>query len=108
MLMMLLYILSIFNSFESLPAEIKTKLENEFRSHKKVEYSIVKPITGYKSVEFKNDEDINVIGSTAYIPVNVIDKNGKCKRTTLSVRVKVFDDVFVAVENIDKWNKLKA
>jgi flagella basal body P-ring formation protein FlgA len=108
MLMMLFYILSIFNSYESLPTEIRAKLESEFNSYKKVEFSVVKSVKQYKSIVLKEGENINVIGSTAYIPVNVVDRNGKNKRTTLSVRVKIFEDVFVAVENIDKWSKLKS
>jgi len=104
--MFLFYILSVFNTYESLPYEIRAKLEAEFVDYKKVEFSVVKFPKNYDRINLKADEDINVIGSTAYIPVNVIDKNGRSKRTTLSVRVKLFEDVFVAVKDLEKWQQL--
>lgn len=107
MMLMLLYILSIFNSYTSLPNEVKAKLESEFSTYKKVEFSVVKSLDEFKSIKLNNDDDINIIGSTAYIPVNVVYKNGKNKRTTISVRVKVFEDVYVAVNNISRWSRLK-
>lgn len=108
MLMFLFYILSVFNSYESLPSEIRAKLEAEFTNHKKVEFSVVKFPKDYESFNLKEDEEINIIGTTAYIPINVVDKFGRSKRTTLSVRVKVFEDVFVAVNNVEKWQQLNA
>jgi len=40
MLMFFFYILSVFTSYESLPSDIKAKLEAEFSNHKKVEFEI--------------------------------------------------------------------
>ena len=108
MLMFLFYILSVFTSYESLPTEIQNKLEAEFSSYKKVEFEVVNAPKNYKSIKLKENENINVIGKTAYVPIISTDKRGKEKRTTLSVRVKIYDDVFVAIKNIKKREQLEA
>jgi len=106
MLMFLFYILSAITSFESLPNEIKAKLQSEFRSHKRVEFEIVNAPNNVQNVWMNNDDNINVIGSVAYIPVNIIDNNGKNARTNISVRVKIYEDVYVAMKNINKREQL--
>ncbi len=108
MLMFLFYILSVFTSYESLPTEIKNKLEAEFSSHKKVEFEVVKAPKNYRSIKLKENENINIIGKTAYVPIISTDKRGKKKRTTLSVRVKIYDDVFVAIKDVKKREELQA
>ncbi|MBU0472803.1 MAG: flagellar basal body P-ring formation chaperone FlgA [Bacteroidetes bacterium] len=106
MLMFFFYILSVITSFESLPIEIKDKLQSEFSSHKKVEFEIVNAPKEYKDIFIKKGEDINVIGSIAYVPVSVIDKRGSEKRTTISVKVKIYEDVFVSMKDVDKREQL--
>lgn len=106
--MFLFYILSIFTSFESLPSDIKAKLESEYSTYKKVEFEVVKKPKGYKNILFDKNDDINIVGSTAYIPIYAIDFKGNKKRTTLSVKVKIYEDVFVAMDGVKKWDQLKA
>ncbi len=108
MLMFFFYILSVFTSYESLPSDIKAKLEAEFSNHKKVEFEIVKAPKNFKSIKYRKNEDISVIGSTAYLPIEVIDSRGNKKRTTLSIRAKIYEDVFVAINDVKKRNQLKA
>ncbi|MDA3859904.1 MAG: flagellar basal body P-ring formation chaperone FlgA [Melioribacteraceae bacterium] len=108
MLMFLFYILSVFTSYESLPTEIKVKLEAEFSSHKNDEFEVVNCPKNFKNIQYRKNEDLNVIGSTAYIPIEITDNKGNKKRTTLSVRVKIYEDVFVAMNSVKKYNQLKA
>jgi flagella basal body P-ring formation protein FlgA len=106
MLMFLFYILSAITSFESLPVEIKDKLQSEFSSYKRVEFEVVNAPQNFKTIKTKEDDNVNVVGSMAYLPVNIIDKNGKNIRTNLSFRVKIYDDVYVAMKNIEKRDQL--
>ncbi len=108
MLMFLLYILSVFNSNQPLPREIENKLEEKFSSYKRVEFAVVKSNKTYSSIRLKENEDINIIGKTAYVPIVAIDKRGNEKRTTLSVRVKIYEDVYVAVRDIKRREQLQA
>lgn len=108
MLMFLIYILSVFNSNQPLPREIKNKLEEKFSSYKRVEFAVVKSNMTYASIKLKENEDINVIGKTAYVPIVAVDKRGNVKRTTLSVRVKTYEDVYVAVRDIRRRKQLQA
>lgn len=108
MLMFFFYILSAITTYDSLPSDIKSKLEAEFSNHKKVEFEIVKSFKNVKSIKYRKSEDISVIGSIAYVPVEVIDQRGKTKRTTLSVRAKIYEDVFVAVNDVKKRDPLQA
>jgi len=106
MLMFLFYILSAITSFESLPIEIKDKLQSEFSSYKRVEFEVVNAPKNFKTIKTKENDNVNIVGSMAYLPVNIIDKNGKNIRTNLSFRVKIYDDVYVAMKNIEKRDQL--
>jgi flagella basal body P-ring formation protein FlgA len=102
MLMMLFYILSFTLSFNDLPKEIKSKLQQEFSDYSRVEFEVLKAPKNIKKVLFKETDDINVIGNTAYVPVYSVDRRGKKKRTTISVRVKLYKEVYVSMNNIKK------
>jgi len=106
MLMLLFYILSSITSFESLPIEIKDKLQSEFSSYKRVEFEVVNAPKNFKTIKTKENDNVNVVGSMAYLPVNIVDNKGKNIRTNLSFRVKIYDDVYVAIKNIEKRDQL--
>jgi len=100
--MLLLYILSFTTSINDLPIEIKSRLDVEFSSYSRVEYEVVKAPKDLSKVYFNKNDDINVIGSVVYIPISLVDKRGKNKRTTISVRVKTFGKVYVSTKDITK------
>lgn len=102
MLMLLLYILSFATSIDDLPKEIKSRLEMKFSNFHRVEYEVVKAPKELNKIYFNEDDDINIIGSTAYIPISQIDKRGKKKRTTISVRVKIYEKVYISTKDITK------
>ncbi len=102
MLMLLLYILSFTVSIGDLPKDIKSRLELEFSNYSRVEYEVVKAPKELSKIYFDKNDDINVIGSTAYIPVYLTDKRGIKKRTTISVRVKLYEKVYISTKDITK------
>ena len=102
MLMLLLYILSFTVSIGDLPKDIKSRLEQEFSNYSRVEYEVVKAPNELNKIYFDKNDDINVIGSTAYIPVYLTDKRGTKKRTTISVRVKLYEKVYISTKDIAK------
>jgi flagella basal body P-ring formation protein FlgA len=102
MLMMLLYILSFTTSFNDLPQDIKSKLQLEFSDYSRVEFEVLKAPKNLNKIIVKETDDINVIGNTAYVPIYTIDKKGKKRRTTISVRVKLYEEVYVSMADIKK------
>ena len=102
MLMLLIYILSFTVSIGDLPKDIKSRLELEFSNYSRVEYEVVKAPNELNKIYFDKNDDINVIGSTAYIPVYLTDKRGTKKRTTISVRVKLYEKVYISTKDITK------
>jgi len=108
MLMIFIYILSFIVSFNTLPKEIKNKLEKEFSGYSRVEFEILKAPKNTIKVSFNETDDINIIGNIAYVPVLAVDKRGRRKRTTISVKVKLFDKVYVSMKDIKKWEPINA
>jgi len=102
MLILFIYILSFITSVDDLPKDIKSKLEMEFSNYTRVEYRVVKAPKELNKIYFNEDDDINIIGSTAYIPVYLIDKRGNKKRTTISVRVKIYEKVYISTKDINR------
>ncbi len=102
MLMLFIYILSFITSVNELPREIKNRLEQEFSNYSRVEYEVIKAPKELNNIYFNENDDINVIGSSAYIPIYVFDKRGNKKRTTISVRVKIYEKVYISTKDIAK------
>ena len=108
MLMFLLYILSFSITFNQLPNEIKSKLEAKFRNYARVEFEVLKAPKEINKVHLVEDDDINVIGNVAYVPVYLVDNKGRNKRTKISVKVKVYNKVYVAIKEIEKREQINA
>ncbi|MCF6270926.1 MAG: flagellar basal body P-ring formation chaperone FlgA [Melioribacteraceae bacterium] len=102
MLMLFIYILSFITSVDDLPKEIKNRLEQEFSKYSRVEYKVVKAPKELNKLYFNEDDGINVIGSTAYISAYLIDKKGNKKRTTISVRIKIYEKVYISTKDTKK------
>ena len=102
MLMIFIYILSLFSIEKELSSEIQMKLEEEFNQYVKIEFEIVRAPQNYKSIQLLDDRNINIIGDIAYIPVEVVDNRSIEKQTFISVKFMLFKNVFISKNDLEK------
>ncbi len=107
MLSILIAILSFFiqpnNSFKN---ELDGYLKKNLPQYESIDYQILQMPESYKKIEIITDRDFNISGSIVYVPVRIIEKNGRILRSILSVKMKLYKKVLVAVRSINKDSSL--
>lgn len=86
-------------SGENLNQAVDNYLKEKLSSYDKYEFEIVKYPDG--NVTLEDDPGFKVSGNFVYIPVDVTYKNSSKSRTYLTVKVKLFKNVFVASRDIN-------
>ena len=102
MFSVLLIIFSVFvHSGNSLKSQLDEYLKKNLTSYKDFKYEIVQIPTNYKHAEILKTNEFNVSGNLAYIPVKVIKEDKRITRSFITVRLKLFKNVLVAVKQIN-------
>lgn len=92
---------------KSFDNELKSYLHSKLSSFEKIEYSIVKMPGNFKRIEINSERDLKLVKNFAYVPVKVIDGNESVSSAVLTVKVKLYNQVLVAHQNIDANNNLE-
>lgn len=107
------FILSLFIYFSGglSSGEIQGYLEKHLTSYKKIEFETL----SFPKVKFREELSIDqnmpfkLSGSTAYVPVCLKDqKSSNVTHSYISVRVKLFKEVYVAKSAISRGQELKS
>lgn len=86
---------------EGLDAVIK----NSYPWYDKVEYEVVRP-KNFESISVDKNYSINDSDNYLNVPAVVKYKNGSSKRTMITVEVKLYRTVYVALKNIKRYEEL--
>jgi flagella basal body P-ring formation protein FlgA len=108
MSLILFFILSIaFNTNNSFKGELDNYLKKNLTEYQDYKYEIIQLPSSYKEIELLKPNDFNLSGNMIYVPVQIIDKNGRKFRSILSVKLKLYKNVLVAVKKINRKTDLK-
>ena len=103
----ILFILSlVINSNSSFKTELENYLNKNLAGYRDYKYEIMQLPESYKKIELLKPDDFNLSGNMIYIPVQVVDKSGRIFRSILSVRLKLYKNVLVAVKQINRKENL--
>ena len=103
----ILFILSlVINSNSSFKTELENYLNKNLAGYRDYKYEIMQLPESYKKIELLKPDDFNLSGNMIYIPVQVVDKSGRIFRSILSVRLKLYKNVLVAVKQISRKENL--
>ncbi|MCL5030684.1 MAG: flagellar basal body P-ring formation chaperone FlgA [Bacteroidetes bacterium] len=109
MLSILVAILSLLvipnNSFKN---ELDGYLKKNLPQYESIDYQILQMPESYKKIEIIKDRDFNFSGNLVYVPVRIIEKNGRVLRSIISVKLSLYEKVLTAVKSIDKDDSLTA
>ncbi len=107
MSMIILFILSlVINSNNSFKGQIENYLKKNLSGYQDYKYEILQLPSTYKKIELLKPNEFNLSGNMIYIPVQVVDKSGREFRSILSVKLKLYKNVLVAVKNISQKTDL--
>lgn len=109
MLTAFLFILSILaqqgGSFKN---ELETYLKKNLPGYEDYKYEILQTPRSYKKMEIISKDDFNMSGNMIYLPVRLTGKDGRISKSILSIRLKLYKMVYVAVKTIKKDENLTA
>ena len=91
---------------ENLKKTVEDYLKDNLKQYDKYEYTIVKVPDFDGKYEIRNETQINLSNSFAYIPVKIIRPNSNVIQTYITVRLKLFKTVCIAKNLIDPGQPL--
>ncbi len=106
---LIIFILSVLiNSSSSFKSELENYLNKNLSGYTDYKYEILQMPESYKKIELLKPDNFNLSGNMIYVPVRIVNKSGRIFRSILSVRLKLYRDVVVAVKQIHKKENLIA
>jgi len=103
----LLFILSLLiNSNNSFKGELENYLKKNLSEFQDYKYEILQLPKSYKKIDLLKPNEFNLSGNMIYVPVQIVDESGREFRSILSIKLKLYKDVLVAVKEIDQKSKL--
>ncbi len=97
---LLLLILPLFFNNSALDKQVNNYLSRYLLGYEKFEYEVLSSPKGLSSYELVDDGKFNIIKNIVYIPVKTTNSKHGNTLSVVSVKVKLFKKVLVAVENI--------
>ncbi|MBA4406688.1 flagella basal body P-ring formation protein FlgA [bacterium] len=91
---------------DSLDAKLKNYLEAKLNSFVKYEYQIVQQPKNYSRIEINYEKQSRLTKNYFYIPVTVYDLDNLPSNALLTVRVKLYKNVLVALNEIRRGENL--
>ena len=91
----------LFTPNEKLKKSVDEYLKNKLTQYDKYEFTIVKAPELEGKFEIRNETNINLSSSFAYIPVKIIKPDKSIVQTYITVRLKLFKNIYVTKNEID-------
>jgi flagella basal body P-ring formation protein FlgA len=92
----------LFGENKQFDAQLKNYLDAKLKSYSKYEYQVMSLPKSYARVEIKDNKEFRINKNYAYIPISVYDKDNFVSSSLLTVRLKLFKEVWVAQSKIEK------
>ncbi len=101
MFSVLLILFSVFIHAENpVKSQLDVYLKKNLTSYKDFQYEIVQMPANIEKAEIIKTNDFNVNGNMAYIPLKIITKDKRTTKSFITIRLKLYQDVLVAVKPI--------
>jgi flagella basal body P-ring formation protein FlgA len=101
----LLNIILVFSVNDNVENQLQRYLEAQITGYEKISFEFVSDWSKYQDLEILTNEDVNLNGNIAQIPVNYIRGNEN-RKIRLSIKVKAYKNILVSKENIKRGTLL--
>jgi flagella basal body P-ring formation protein FlgA len=87
---------------DSFKASLDNFMKKNFSRYESYEYNVLQLPVDYKQIEIIEDRDFDFNGSMVYIPVKIVNKNGRSIKSVITVKLKLFKNVLVSTKSIER------
>ncbi|MEJ5350743.1 MAG: flagellar basal body P-ring formation chaperone FlgA [Melioribacteraceae bacterium] len=103
MISALLILLQIFfNSDKAFESQLKNYLDEKFASYDKYEYQVKEMPKNYFKLVLDYEREFNLNKNYAFVPVKIYDRKNKVSFSLITLKVKLYQNVLIALQNIDR------
>ncbi len=103
MISSLLILMQIFfNADKAFESQLKNYLDEKFASFVKYEYQISEMPKNYFRLELDYDREFKLNKKYAFVPVKVYDRKNSASLSLITLKIKLFQNVLVALEDISR------
>jgi len=103
MISSLLILLQIFlNDDKAFESQLKNYLDEKFASYVKYEYQISELPKNYSKIELDYDREFKLNKNYAFVPVRIYDRKNKSSLSLITLKIKLYQYVLVALKDISR------
>jgi len=96
----------IFGQGQNFNAQLKKYLDEKLNSYAKYEYQIIQAPKNYSRIEISDDRKSRLDKNYFYLPVKIYDNKNFASLSLLTIRVKLYKNVFSASREIKRNENL--
>jgi len=102
---LILTLIMVFPPDDSISDKINTFLDKRLNQYDKYEYEIIKAPENTEGLKIIEENEFNIKTNIVYLPVNFIN-DGRNIRSFITLRLKLFRNVFVTSKSIERKKSL--
>ncbi len=96
----------VFGQGQNFNAQLKKYLDEKLNSYAKYEYQIIQAPKNYSRIEISDDRKSRLDKNYFYLPVKIYDNKNVASLSLLTIRVKLYKNVFSASREIKRNENL--
>lgn len=104
---LIILILSLFlQTGTTFKSQLENYLNKNLSAYEGYKYEVLKLPDSYKKIELLKPNEFNLSGNLVYVPVKIVTDNGRLIKSILTIKIKIFKNIFAASRQIKRDEKL--
>jgi flagella basal body P-ring formation protein FlgA len=95
-------LVTLFGNNNQLEPQLKNYLDTKLKSYSSYEYQVMSLPKSFSKIEIKNEKEFRIKKNYGYIPITVYSANNSISSALLTVRLKLFKEVLVSQNKIER------
>ena len=92
----------LLNTNPALKTELDSYLKIQLSHYNSWEYEIVRMPENTRKIEIIKENQLNIQGNMAYVPVKITDSSGRKAKSFLTLRIKLFQKALISTKTIER------
>ncbi len=86
--------------------QLKAYLDNKLSGYTKYEFQIMQSLEKFARIEINTEKKLKIVKNYGYLPVTLYDKDNNASSSLLTIKLKLFKNVLVASQAINRSEEL--
>jgi flagella basal body P-ring formation protein FlgA len=96
----------VFGDGNNFDSAVKIYLDNKLSDYTKYEFQILQPLEKFSRIEINTGKKFKIVKNYGYLPVVVYDNENKASSSLLTIKLKLFKNVLVASQVVNRRENL--